>query len=317
MTDVSSGEVLGGSNGRTSEGRTEVTQELMSLKREVIESRNLAIKTENLLKVFHSELKAISKKQEGYERKHFLGHVAAYVVIGLLAAGGSVLALSLAVASSEQEAERKLADAREAVARAETAEKQATTTLAARDAVAADAKAAFKLLQSKSRKDQERGLEQVGMLDLNALDELARSLIQRESAALRENFASEAYQAGMNLYHRTRLREATVELEKYLTFAQPLGAEWQASERALAAYYLGAAYNQMGQHEAAANRLKMYLDSGATGDTAAYASLMMGDSLQILGKKAEAKRAFEHGLKVGRGTRSSSLRQRLQALNES
>src|SRR5687768_896453 len=178
MTDVSSNP-FGKSNGKTRVSESEeldVSRELAGLRREVIESRNLSIKTENLLKTFHLELKAIAVKQDGYERKHLVGHLGAYVVIGLLAAGAAALASKIIVDFSGHESARQLSEAQEAVVRAETAAKEATALVAARDAAAATARGAYDLLRGGSRAEQEQGLERLANMDLGALDALSRAV---------------------------------------------------------------------------------------------------------------------------------------------
>src|SRR5512136_552821 len=54
--------------------------ELEEIKREIVESRSLTIKTNNLVNALSADLKSIAKRQQSYERKIFFNSATAYVV---------------------------------------------------------------------------------------------------------------------------------------------------------------------------------------------------------------------------------------------
>jgi hypothetical protein len=54
--------------------------ELEEIKREIVESRALSIKTNNLVNALAADLKSISKRQQGAERKVVINSATAYVV---------------------------------------------------------------------------------------------------------------------------------------------------------------------------------------------------------------------------------------------
>ena len=58
----------------------EFDEELRELKREIIESRGLIIKTNNLTNALSADLKSIAKRQQGYERRLVWNSATAYVV---------------------------------------------------------------------------------------------------------------------------------------------------------------------------------------------------------------------------------------------
>ncbi|MGH7269797.1 MAG: tetratricopeptide repeat protein, partial [Polyangiaceae bacterium] len=58
----------------------EVDDELREIKREIIESRGLVIKTNNLTNALSADIKSIAKRQQGYERRITWNSVTAYVV---------------------------------------------------------------------------------------------------------------------------------------------------------------------------------------------------------------------------------------------
>src|SRR5919108_5460603 len=84
-------------------------RDLDALRREIIESRNLVIKTDNLLKNLHAELKQMGRKQELFEKRHMTTSVAAYVLFATIATIGA-----FAFARSEIRGAREEAVANEA-----------------------------------------------------------------------------------------------------------------------------------------------------------------------------------------------------------
>jgi len=58
----------------------EVDDELTEIKREIIESRGLVIKTNNLTNALSADIKSIAKRQQGYERRLWWNSATAYVV---------------------------------------------------------------------------------------------------------------------------------------------------------------------------------------------------------------------------------------------
>lgn len=68
--------------------REEYDQELRELKREIIESRGLVIKTNNLINALSADIKSIAKRQQTVERRLVWTSAAAYIVfvfVGLVA----------------------------------------------------------------------------------------------------------------------------------------------------------------------------------------------------------------------------------------
>src|SRR5271170_5928054 len=62
----------------------EVDEELGEIKREIIESRGLVIKTNNLTNALSADLKSIAKRQQSYERRITWNSATAYVIFVLV-----------------------------------------------------------------------------------------------------------------------------------------------------------------------------------------------------------------------------------------
>ena len=70
----------------------EIDEELLDIKREIIESRGLVIKTNNLTNALAADLKSIAKRQGAYERRISWNSGTAYIVFVLVVFGALKLA---------------------------------------------------------------------------------------------------------------------------------------------------------------------------------------------------------------------------------
>ena len=64
--------------------------EISSLRKEVVEARNLIIKTDNLLKNLHAELKQMGRRHDEQDKRHWATSVTAYIAFVLLAGAGAI-----------------------------------------------------------------------------------------------------------------------------------------------------------------------------------------------------------------------------------
>src|SRR3954469_6315072 len=78
---------------------TETDKGLDDIRREVIESRNLVIKTDNLLKNLHAELKVVGKRQEDFAKRQWLSSAITYLGFLALCLGGAFLISNARVAA--------------------------------------------------------------------------------------------------------------------------------------------------------------------------------------------------------------------------
>src|ERR1700693_443641 len=79
--------------------------DISALRREVIEARNLVIKTDNLLKNLHAELKQMGRKHEEQEKRHWMTSVAAYIAFAVLAGAGAIAYANAEVRTARSEAQ--------------------------------------------------------------------------------------------------------------------------------------------------------------------------------------------------------------------
>ena len=88
----------------------ESDEELRDIKREIIESRGLVIKTNNLTNALRADIKSIAKRQQSYERKLSWNSATAYVVFVLVVFAALKLAWDARVDQIKAETEQKSID---------------------------------------------------------------------------------------------------------------------------------------------------------------------------------------------------------------
>jgi TolA-binding protein len=88
----------------------ESDEELHDIKREIIESRGLVIKTNNLTNALSADIKSIAKRQQSYERKLTWNSATAYIVFVLVVFAALKLAWDARVDQIKAETEQKSID---------------------------------------------------------------------------------------------------------------------------------------------------------------------------------------------------------------
>lgn len=195
-------------NGATSPPVRETDEEIREIKKEIIESRGLTIKTNNLVNSLGADIKSIAKRQAGYERRFNWNGAVAYALFAALSFGGLKLASDATIAAIESE---KLAlEARNTDLRRALLEERQR----ADDRSAAEARAArfYDLIRQEKRR------EVVTRYDAIAED----THISRAEAQFFRDFyerfrldlSIEAYQNGLDLVRTGRYAEAADKLEE-------------------------------------------------------------------------------------------------------
>ena len=103
------------------------------LRKEILEARNLIIKTDSLLKNLHAELKQMGRKHEEQEKRHWMTSVTAYIVVAIIASVGAIAYARAEVRTAREEASSNEA---RAVALQKDAEKIKAADQVRRDASA-------------------------------------------------------------------------------------------------------------------------------------------------------------------------------------
>ena len=198
-----------------------VEDDIQEIKNEIIQSHNLVIKTDNLIKGLSTEIRQIQKKQESYERKYWINSVWSYVIFAALAFAGVYLAFDAKVGAVNRE--RAELEKQLTRARAEAEELQGKLSVRAQQE-----KTVEDLLRLKRDNQDDEALKVVEALDPNRLSPVLGRLVARETTELREKVARQALATGGELLQRGQLKHALREFERGLAArpeAAPLLAE--------------------------------------------------------------------------------------------
>jgi len=186
-----------------------VEDAIAEIKKEIIESHNLIIKTDNLVKNLSAEIRQVQKKQEKYERKYIFNSVVAYVIFVVVIFGGLYVAFDAKVGVVRKEKETLEENFNKATS--EIAELQKKLSIRAQQE-----KKTEQFLRLRQENRNLDALKVAESLDPKVLSPSMARLVTRESEELRRLLASQALDAGKVLYQKAHLNKALRELNRAL-----------------------------------------------------------------------------------------------------
>jgi tetratricopeptide (TPR) repeat protein len=221
------------------ESKSDTDKALEEVKREVIESRNLVIKTDNQLKNLYAELKAISKRQEDFQKRSWISSGVAYLAfVGLCLAG--VIAVSSARASSAN-GERDRLEKQVAELKGELEKQKATEAeRAGAERAAVDV---YRMLTQLPGDERLKGVDALAKLDPAKLNPFLRQVLLDRATALRKEVGANFLERGRAAFRRQDWPGTVEELKRVLAM-NPL--EDDAVE---ASFYVGDALFQQRKYE--------------------------------------------------------------------
>ncbi len=256
--------------------------ELEEIKREIVESRSLVIKTNNLVNALAADLKSIAKRQQGYERRIFVHSATAYVVTI------TVLFIALKFAW----------DARVDSVRSETKD-----TAAKLVQVQADLKAAQDREEARSRASRKAGefyaliahhkrqaiVEQYDEVKALPLTATEKAVFADAYERAENELSLIAYQAGLDETRTGRWHEAQQ------SFRDSLKYKDNAAHSPQAEYQLANALRQLGRQREAIPILKQLSEASPDKDVMDDATLLLAESeidIQAWNDAKSALRSF-------------------------
>jgi TolA-binding protein len=189
----------------------EVDDELREIKREIIESRGLVIKTNNLTNALSADIRSIAKRQQSYEGRLKWNSAAAYIVFVLVV----FISLKIAVDARVDAIESKNQHVTAELARLEAEDKAAKEREAQRASADAEAAAFYDLIRQNKRAEIVDGFEAIKKKPLSRT-ELAVFADAVERA--RGEQAALLYQQGMEKTKLQRWQEAASLFEESLRY---------------------------------------------------------------------------------------------------
>jgi len=189
----------------------EVDDELRDIKREIIESRGLVIKTNNLTNALSADVKSIAKRQQGYERRISWNSATAYIVFVLVVFTALKFAWDARVDAIKGETEQKAAENDRLRKEAREAEKRE------QDRAHAEQKAAaFYDLVRQGKKVEL--VEQYESIKNEPLTKAELAAFGDAVEKARNELAAERYQLGLEKAHVQRWQEAATAYEDSLRY---------------------------------------------------------------------------------------------------
>jgi TolA-binding protein len=185
--------------------------ELEEIKREIVESRSLSIKTNNLVNALASDVKSIAKRHQMQERRLVVNTATAYVITIAVVLGFVKLAWDLRLDTVRSET-------RAAEERASALEKQ-LKSLTSRDegVLRARRQAAefYQLVAQNKRREVIEGYAEVAKADLTPTE---RATFEAAVERAKDELSLIAYQTGLDHARTGRWQEATQQLRESLAY---------------------------------------------------------------------------------------------------
>jgi tetratricopeptide (TPR) repeat protein len=205
----------------------DVDDEVHEIKKEIVESRGLIIKTNNLVNALGADIKSIAKRQAGYERRLNWNSGVAIAVIGIL----SFLGLKLYF-------DAQIGGVRSEMTDAETTVEELRRDLEdevrrASERANAEAKAAkfYDLIRARKRLEVVQGYPDMVK---QALSPVEAAVFRDFEQQFRQDLSLQAYQKGLALVE-TRKHEAAIDRFQEAIKLDPNGAHIPAVKASLAA----------------------------------------------------------------------------------
>lgn len=262
----------------------EFDKEMQELKKEVVEARNLIIKTDNLLKNLHADLKLVAKKQEAFEKRSWLTSATVYILFVALSSLGAYMFARSEIRTTSDELKQARTD-REgslaALAKAQSVEVEAR----------AESKGAFDLFQRlSSGEDSKRNaaIDEVATLQPKTLTELERAALKDKAQSLRQSAADDALENGRASFNRRDFKEAAQDLERHVTLAPDKPQD-------VAFLLLGQAHHALRNWKEAVPALERFLKESPASKNADYITMILAESLSEAGERERAIAVYRAG----------------------
>ncbi len=204
----------------------DVDDEVRQIKKEIVESRGLIIKTNNLVNALGADIKSIAKRQAGYERRLNWNGGVALAVIGVLSFVGLKLYFDAQLSGVRSE----MTDAETTVAQLERDLGDEIRRASDRAAAAARAAKYYELIRARKRLEVVRDYPEIAKA---ALSPAEAAVFRDFEQQFRRDLSLEAYQKGLALADARKHGEAIARFEKALEL-HPDGPHAPAVKHSLA-----------------------------------------------------------------------------------
>ena len=204
----------------------DVDDEVRQIKKEIVESRGLIIKTNNLVNALGADIKSIAKRQAGYERRLNWNSGVAIAVIGVLSFVG--LKLYFDAQTAAMESGRLAAEATAEELRSDLGDE--VRRASDRGTAAAKAAKYYELIRARKRAEV---VHDYPAMAKEALSPAEAAVFRDFEQQFRQDLSLEAYQKGLALAEGKKRADAIKRFEEALEL-NPNGSHIPAVKHALA-----------------------------------------------------------------------------------
>ncbi|WNG46802.1 hypothetical protein F0U60_23780 [Archangium minus] len=283
-------EIISGPNRKMSmaaaETKPEQNKELSEIRKEVIEARNLVIKTDSLLKNLHAEVKAIGKRHEDLQKRQWISSGVAYAIFAALCVAGAVVVTSARSSSAGAERERLEKAVAELTTQLDKARAEQTASQSAQRAAAE----VFRLMTTLPGDERLKGVDELVKLDTSKLTQLERHALNDKAAQLRREIGDAAFERGKAAFRRNDMKSTIEEIKRFVAMNPPQEQLLDAS------FFLGVAYNMEKKHDLAVPQLARFVESDKKAKNRDYAMLLLAQSYQETGELDKAIQTVMDGV---------------------
>lgn len=257
----------------------EADEEIREIKKEIIESRGLIIKTNNLTNALAADIKSIAKKQAGYERRFNWNSWIAYVLFATLSFVGLKLWSDVSVHESEEET----TELKSQVAELGANLREETQRAQGRQRAEEHAAAFYDLIRQQKRQEAVQGYESIRRESLSR----AEAAFFRDSV---ERFRSElsvaSYQGGLDLMRTGRYAEAAD------SFQEAISMRDQGAHIPAVKYNLARALVHLGRQSEAKVLAQEVIDQNTDRELQDDAAMLLSECEEQLGNIDDARNAL-------------------------
>jgi TolA-binding protein len=242
------------------------SDELREIKREIVESRGLIIKTNNLTNALAADLKSISKRQLGFERRAFWNSAGVNVLFVVVVIGVVKLAWDARIDTVESETK----GARDKIAKFEAEMKEMQRRSDERTRAESAAAAYYELIRAERRQEIIDGFEALRKEPLTRAEiAFFTDAVDRARAEL----SIKSYQLGLDHIRTGRWHEAATAFEDSIKHKD------NAAHSPAARLHLGKAYRKLNRQRDAIPILMQLSEASADKEVMDDATFLLAECL--------------------------------------
>ena len=246
--------------------REEYDQELRELKREIIESRGLVIKTNNLTNALSADLKSIAKRQQTQERRLVWTSATAYVVFVLVCFVALKIALDARADADKAESSQARTTAERTARELRDVQKQGEERAKAESRAAAF----YELVRQSKKADV---VEQYESVKKESLSRAEAAMFADAAERARGDLSASSYYQGLEHAKVGRWHEAQQSFEESLRYKD------NAGHSPAARYRLAEAYRRLGRQRDAIPLLQILSEASADKELLDDATFLLAQCL--------------------------------------